>query len=232
MHKLDNPAWNSLNEKHIEFSIAYSAIKFYDPAYCPFGGTIDKDLAMNSINDYAKLTDSFFVIGEKPRVNESIALKRNLICNQMLLINPINIDLKEEIIQLKNEKQRQDLFNLVSLVQPGYFKKKTADLGRYFGIYKDNELVAVSGERMKMNEFTEISAIVTHPKHTRNGYAKQLIKFTTDLVFQENKQPYLHVIESNTGAIKLYEKLGFTTRRKISFWHFNLKSPHSLRSKI
>ena len=76
---------------------------------------------------------------------------------------------------------------------------------------------------MKMNEFTEISAIVTHPEHRGNAYAKQLIKHTTDQVFQENKMPYLHVVESNIHAIQLYEKLGFTTRRKISFWNLSLK---------
>lgn len=222
-HKLDNPAWNSLNEIHKKFSIEYKGIKFYRPEYCPFGGSIDKDMAMEGISEYSNLTDSFFVIGKKPLLNNSIALKRDLVCNQMLLRTPINIDFKEEIIHLKNENQRQDLFNLVSLVQPGYFRNETADLGKYFGIYKDNELVAATGERMKMKEFTEISAIVTHPKHTRNGYAKQLIKYTTNQVFQENKLPYLHVVESNTRAIKLYEKLGFTTRRKISFWNLSSK---------
>ncbi|MFK7904385.1 MAG: GNAT family N-acetyltransferase [Chitinophagales bacterium] len=222
-HKLDNPAWNSLNEIHETFSIEYQAIKFYNPAYCPFGGAIDKDMATQGISEYSSLSDSFFVIGEKPLLNDSITLKRNLICNQMLLKTQIKMELGEEIIALKDENQRQDLFNLVSLVQPGYFKKRTVELGRYFGIYKGNKLVAASGERMKMNDFTEISAIVTHPEHTRKGYAKQLIKYTTDQVFQENKMPYLHVVESNIHAIKLYEKLGFTTRRKISFWNLSLK---------
>jgi predicted GNAT family acetyltransferase len=134
----------------------------------------------------------------------------------------INIESHEQVIQLESKDQKYDLLNLVNLVQPGYFKNRTVDLGKYFGIYKDNKLLAVTGERMKMNEFTEISAVVTHPEHTGNGYAKQLIKYATDQVFNENKIPYLHVAESNIGAIKLYEKLGFTTRRKISFW--NLKS--------
>lgn len=223
VHKLDNPAWNSLNEIHENFSITYKAIKFYNPEYCPFGGSIDKDRATKGISDYSNLIDRFFVIGEKPLLNNSITLKRNLICNQMLLKNPIKMALQETIVPLKDEKQRRDLFNLVSLVQPGYFKKKTADLGNYFGIYKDSKLVAASGERMKMNEFTEISAIVTHPEHRGNAYAKQLIKYTTEQIFQENKMPYLHVVESNIHAIKLYEKLGFTTRRKISFWDLNLK---------
>lgn len=217
-HKLDNPAWNSLNDIQNDFSISYPGVKFYDPAYGPFGGAIDKALAIKGINEYSRLIDSFFLIGEKPILDDSVCLNKELICNQMILEKEIKIDLEETIIPLKDKDQRQDLFDLVTLVQPGYFKKRTADLGKYFGIYKDQKLVAASGERMKMNEFTEISAIVTHPKHTRNGYAKQLIKFTTDKVFLEKKTPYLHVLESNIPAIRLYEKLGFRTRRKISFW--------------
>lgn len=222
-HKLDNPAWYSLHEIHHNFAIEYKGIKFYNPKYCPFGGSIDKDIATKGISEYSNLADSFFVIGEKPLLGDTVNLKRNLICNQMLLKKQIELELKEEIISLQNESQREDLFNLVSLVQPGYFKNKTADLGKYFGIYKDDKLVAVSGERMQMNDFTEISAIVTHPNHTGNGYAKQLIKYTTDQVFQEKKTPYLHVVESNVHAIRLYEKLGFTTRRKINFWNLSSK---------
>ncbi len=206
-HKLDNPAWNSLNEIQSDFSITYPGVKFYDPAYGPFGGAIDKEIAIKGIIEYAKLIDSFFLIGEKPLLDHSVRLNKELICDQMILEAPIKVDLEEAIIPLKNEDQRQDLFDLVSLVQPGYFKNKTADLGNYFGIYKYQKLVAVSGERMKMNGFTEISAIGTHPKHTRNGYAKQLIKYTSDQVFLENKIPYLHVVESNTHAIGLYKKI-------------------------
>ncbi|MEZ4957421.1 MAG: GNAT family N-acetyltransferase [Saprospiraceae bacterium] len=70
-----------------------------------------------------------------------------------------------------------------------------------------------------MEKFTEVSAVVTHPEHTGKGYAKQLIKHATDQIFKENKIPYLHVAESNIGAIKLYESWGFSERRKISFWN-------------
>ncbi len=79
--------------------------------------------------------------------------------------------------------------------------------------------MAVAGERMKMNSYTEVSAVVTHPEHTGKGYAKQLIAFTTNRIFRENKTPYLHVADTNTSAVTLYEKLGFITRRKISFWN-------------
>jgi predicted GNAT family acetyltransferase len=72
---------------------------------------------------------------------------------------------------------------------------------------------------MKMNDFTEVSAVVTHPFYTGKGFAKQLVAHTANAIFDENKIPYLHVAETNFGAIGLYEKLGFRTRRKISFWN-------------
>ena len=71
---------------------------------------------------------------------------------------------------------------------------------------------------LKMDDFTEVSAVVTHPNYTNKGFAKQLIAYTVNAIFDENKIPYLHVAETNFGAIRLYEKLGFRTRRKISFW--------------
>ena len=88
-----------------------------------------------------------------------------------------------------------------------------------FGLFINGQLVAVTGERMKMNAFTEVSAVVTHPDHAGKGYAKQLVAYTVNKIFEEGKAPYLHVAQTNTGAIALYEKLGFTIRRKISFWN-------------
>ena len=59
--------------------------------------------------------------------------------------------------------------------------------------------------------------MVTLPDFRKKGYAKQLLKKTTDKIFSENKIPILHVDENNLNAIKLYEQLGFVTRRKMGF---------------
>ncbi|MDO6743588.1 GNAT family N-acetyltransferase [Tenacibaculum soleae] len=220
IEKLNNPVWNSLNETHDTFSIKYDGIKFYAPEYCPFGGFINLENSSDGIDNYSAKNNNFYVVGKKPLFSNALTLNKNLVCNQMILDKPINISINEQIVELKTQCQKTELFHLVNMIQPGYFNSKTSDLGNYFGIYKDEKLIAVTGERMKMNEFTEISAVITHPEHTGKGYAKQLIKQTTNQIFKENKIPYLHVAESNIGAIKLYEKLGFTTRRKISFWNF------------
>jgi len=221
--KLDNPVWYSLNEIHRSFSLEYGVGKFYRPEYCPFGGFVEMESSMKGTKAYSNLIDNFYVVGERPLYDDTLILHKNLVCNQMVLDEPVNIEINEAIVELKSQQQKDALFDLVNLVQPGYFKNKTSDLGKYYGIYKNDALIAVTGERMKMNEFTEVSAVVTHPKHTRKGYAKQLIKHTTDQIFDEHKIPYLHVAESNIGAIRLYEKLGFITRRKISFWNLSVK---------
>lgn len=218
--KLNNPAWYSLTEVHKDVAIDYNGMKFYDPAYCPFGGFINPGATKQAIDAYALLTNNFYVIGDKPGFSNKVQLKKELVCNQMFIDKPIDIETSEHITELQTPKQKADLFDLVNLVQPGYFKAKTAGLGNYYGIYKNDKLVAVTGERMKMNSYTEVSAVVTHPEHTGKGYAKQLVAYTSNKIFNVGKIPYLHVADTNIGAILLYEKLGFCTRRKISFWNF------------
>lgn len=216
--KLDNPVWFSLSETHQSFAVDYSSIKFYHPDYCPFGGFEKGDAISKSIDEYSVMVDSFFVVGEKPLLSKELKLNKELVCLQMIVYNPIDIVFNEPIVKL-TEEHIDALYELVNLVQPGYFKKKTALLGNYYGIFKNDELVAVTGERMQMNDFIEVSAVVTHPNHTGKGYAKQLVIHTVNEIFKQNKMPYLHVIEDNYGAIQLYEKLGFSIRRKISFWN-------------
>lgn len=217
--KLDSPAWYSLSETHKDFAVEYEGIKFYHPDNCPFGGLINPSKTETGINSYASLINNFFVVGTQPNINDKVQLKSEIVCNQMILDRRIDVEINEHIIELQTEKHKADLLTLVNLVQPGYFKNKTTDLGSYYGIYKNNKLISVTGERMKMNAYTELSAIVTHPEHTGNGYAKQLTTYTSNKVFNENKIPYLHVINNNVSAVKLYEKLGFRTRKKISFWN-------------
>lgn len=217
-NKLDNPVWFSLCESHQNFAVNYDHIKFYQPNYCPFAGFITTQAISKQVEEYATLVDNFFIVGNKPKLYNQALLKKELVCLQMIIKKQIDVEIKENITALTN-KHSAALFELVNAVQPGYFKNKTARLGDYYGIFKNDELIAVAGERMKMFDFIEVSAIVTHPLHTGKGYAKQLIAHTVNNIFIKNKTPYLHVLENNAAAIKLYEKLGFTTRRKISFWN-------------
>jgi len=215
--KLDNPAWHSLNETHSLFAIGNNEIKFYQPSISPFGGINAKQCDLISFLKKHTELNSFFVIGDKPQTSPDHIIEKELICLQMICSAPIKIDHTENIVHLNNVYEKE-LSDLVNLVQPGYFNEGTSSMGNYFGIFKNDRLVAVTGERMKMSGFTEISAVVTHPAFTGKGLAKQLVAFTANKNFEKNIVPYLHVAETNTNAVALYEKLGFSTRRKMSFW--------------
>ena len=215
--KLDNPAWHSLNETHRSFAIGENEIKFYNPDICPFGGINSKDADLISFLKIHPELNSFFVIGDKPQESPGLIIEKELVCLQMICSAPIKMEFTEDIIFLK-EAYKKRLVELVNLVQPGYFKEGTSSMGDYYGIFKEGKLVAVTGERMKMYGFTEISAVVTHPDFTGKGFAKQLVAHTVNKNFDQDIIPYLHVAESNISAISLYERSGFITRRKISFW--------------
>ena len=217
-HKLDNPVWHSLSETHQKFAVDYGSTKFYHPDYCPFGGFLKAENVSKCIDEYSSLTDNFYVVGKKPEFSNRLKLEKELRCLQMIIDNRIDTQIKDEITKLGSE-HADALFELVTMVQPGYFKRKTALLGTYFGIFKKGQLVSVTGERMKMTDYVEVSAIVTHPDYTGRGFAKQLIAQTVNRIFDQGINPYLHVAESNLGAIGLYEKLGFVKRCAISFWN-------------
>lgn len=217
---LDNPVWFSLTEKHTNHGVDYGNIKIYLPDYTPFGAFINGEDTSVAIEKYSKLTPSFFMVGEKPKMPSSFKPPIKYVGLQMIIRNNINYPITEHIVEL-NESHYQDLMNLVDIAYPDFFKPKTNTLGRYFGIFKNQKLVAITGERMQTKHFTEISGVITHPDHVGNGYAKQLITHTSNKIFEDNKTPFLHVDQTNLGPINLYKKLGFEIRRKLEFWRVN-----------
>ena len=216
---LDNPVYYALEEEHHSFAWGEQGVRAYKPQYVPFASFTNRLQTEHLLSRYAQLSPDFYVVGEQPIIAEGLVCKAELICCQMLLSNEVHIPVTATIELLVSALQKKELRSLVNLVQPGYFKENTTDLGRYYGIYEQGKLVAVSGERMQLNHFTEISAVVTHPQFTGKGYAKQLVYHTAREIKQQGKIPFLHVKEDNRVAIHLYQKLGFITRRKISFWH-------------
>jgi predicted GNAT family acetyltransferase len=122
-----------------------------------------------------------------------------------------------EIIEL-SAAHRADVLALVALVYPHYFRERTMELGRYFGIYRDGRLAAMIGERLGTDAYQEMSAICTHPDFNGRGYARRLTAFLTNDTLDRGRTPFLHVSHENVRAKRLYEQLGYRLRRDIPFW--------------
>jgi predicted GNAT family acetyltransferase len=104
---------------------------------------------------------------------------------------------------------------LASVTQPGPFGPRTIELGRYIGIRRQGTLVAMAGERMRLDGFTEISAVCVEPAYRGHGFAAELVRSLASSIAAQSEIPFLHVFSSNHAAIALYRKLGFTLRRRV-----------------
>ena len=223
-NKLKNPVWHALNETHQKFSVDYDEVKFYDPKICPFGAFTNIEKTASALNQYAKLTDSFFLVSENKTPtydSKFVNLDRKIDGVQMVLDNLIDIDITENIIPL-SEKHIDEIYDLIWLTMPGYYKKRTFEMGKYFGIFKDEKLVSIAGQRMQTDNFIEISGVVTHPNYTRRGFAKQLTAHVTKDIIEDKKHPILHTTKGNS-AIPLYEKIGYNLTREMNWWYFHKK---------
>jgi ribosomal protein S18 acetylase RimI-like enzyme len=108
-----------------------------------------------------------------------------------------------------------DMMALVEKTKPAPFRVRTHELGRYFGVRIDGQLVAMAGERMRIGGYTEIGAVCCHPAYRGRGYAHDLVVALSQSIFVRGEVPILHVSSENQPAIALYKKLGFTLRRLV-----------------
>jgi len=106
-----------------------------------------------------------------------------------------------------------EMLELVAQTEPGPFLPRTVELGDYLGIRRDGALVAMAGERFRLDGWTEISAVCTSPDHRGQGLASQLMGASIAVIQRRSERAFLHVMSTNTGAIRLYEALGFRVRQ-------------------
>jgi ribosomal protein S18 acetylase RimI-like enzyme len=106
-----------------------------------------------------------------------------------------------------------EMLELVAETEPGPFLTRTIELGDYLGIRRGGALVAMAGERFRPDGWTEISAVCTKPDHRGQGLASQLMGALIAGIQRRSERAFLHVMSSNTGAIRLYEALGFGVRQ-------------------
>lgn len=220
-YKLDNPAWYSLTETHRHFAVGNDIIRRYEKNIAPFIA-IHPDWKNNitGLDQWTSPGDSFFLIGDTPSLPVNYRIESRLDCLQMTGEKVCSI-VAAAVMEGLCERNDEEMKTLINLVQPGYYNSGTRLMGDYFGIRINGHLVAMTGERMRMDGLTEISAVVTHPDFTGRGHARQLVSYVANKNLLSGVIPFLHVAASNERAINLYRHLGFVERRVIAFWKIN-----------
>jgi len=217
-HPLDNPIWESLISRHRAIALCGGDVARYPAQVAPFLGVAREEVdAVAVLEALVPADDTVLLLGCAPAVPQGWKLDKLAMLAQMVCAAPIAEVDGPPIIEL-DEAHRADVLALTALVYPHYFRPRTMDLGRYFGIYVDGRLAAISGERMGMDAWTEMSAICVHPDFNGHGYARRLLAFLSNDNHARGLTPFLHVSQENRPAVQLYLRNGYALRREIPFW--------------
>lgn len=216
---LDNPFWSSLRSRHRGLALGAGDVVRYPPQFAPFLGVADAGVdAATALAALVAPGESVLLLGVAPqRVPDGCHLEAFEDLAQMTCTQRIPVIDGPDIIEL-SAAHRADVLALTALVYPHYFRERTMELGRYFGIYLDGRLAAMIGERLGTDAHQEMSAICTHPDFNGRGYARRLTAFLSNDTLNRGRTPFLHVSHENVRARRLYEQLGYRLRRDIPFW--------------
>jgi GNAT superfamily N-acetyltransferase len=216
--ELDNPFWSALRSRHRDIALRRGEAARYPAAFAPFLGvaSAQADVA-GALATLVGADESVYLLGVAPALPHGWVLDAFAPLAQMICMTPIAVIDGPPVIEL-TEAHRADVLALTALVYPHYFRPRTMELGRYFGIYQDGRLAAMIGERLGTDAQQEISAVCTNPDFTGRGYARRLMALLSNDNLERGRLPFLHVSHQNHRAKQLYEQLGYSHRRDIGFW--------------
>lgn len=212
---LDNPVWHALVGPHRNHAIGRGAARHYPRDIAPFSAILEPsdqayaDLAADlPVGAEARL----FRPAEEPLPAGWDDLGRFPLLQMVATRAPEG---DAEAISILSLADAAAMLDLVALAQPGPFGRRTPLLGRYFGVWKGDRLMAMAGERLRVPGHVELSAICVHPEVRGQGHASRLVRRLVGLAFENDEVPFLHVRPDNQPAIDLYHHLGFQIRREL-----------------
>ena len=216
-HPLDNIVWNAISHNR-QVAMSSDGVGVFFDDIAPFA-------AMQSYDDpsFGKLFDLVpngrvvvLVTSHQINIPDVWKIMHQDDLYQMYCPNVLDQDL-QYLTEIKplDESNVSEMISLTALTKPGPFLQRTILFGQYHGIFKDRRLASMAGLRFSYDPYREISAVCTHPDFVGKGYGKAMMQYMMRYINSIHCIPFLHVRQSNTNAIRLYENLGFTVRSKM-----------------
>jgi ribosomal protein S18 acetylase RimI-like enzyme len=225
LHPLDYPVWNALTTRQRAIAEGGALAWRYPAAIAPFAAMADTSAqsfaALRSLLPQSDRVALFTPDPVVPPAEFEVLIDRT--AEQMVgAASEASADMPEIVVLGSDDVPA--MMELVELTKPGPFNVRTHELGLFLGIRIGDQLVAMAGERMKLDGYTEITAVCTHPSHRGRGYAQALLSAVSRKILARGEAPFLHVFSDNKPAIALYRRSGLSIRRRI---HVMVLGPRS-----
>jgi predicted GNAT family acetyltransferase len=217
-HPLDRAVWHALTGRQAHLAQGDGRALRMNPDYGLFAAS--RDLERESLAALTALIQRDGVIGlveiAPLRLPRGTAEVMRGDVHQMIAPKIEPKTPRFDVVTL-GDNDAGEMLALATLTEPGPFFRRTHQLGDFIGVRQEGKLVAMAGERLKLNGYTEVSGVCTHPDWRGRGYAGGLMAIVARRILDRGETPFLHVYAANSGAIALYETLGFRFRAALTF---------------
>ena len=215
-HPLDRPIWNALTTRQQALAEGGVLARRFPLAIAPFADMIDMSPESFAALGALMSGSEIAVLFTSDAVTAPDAFKVRLAeTGEQMIGTPAESSLPGVEIVTLGAADVPEMIALIELTKPGPFSTRTHELGTFLGIRIDGQLVAMTGERMKPGNYTEMTAVCVHPDHRGRGYAQALLGAVAREIVDRGEIPFLHVFTSNKSAIALYRRQGMEIRRRL-----------------
>jgi ribosomal protein S18 acetylase RimI-like enzyme len=212
MEPLDNPAWHSL-ELQTAFAEGTARARRYLPDVDPLAALADggPPEAWDELRPLIQPREAVHMLQLSFNVPDDWRILHQGTVVQMVGLEPPPPfdDIQFEAL---GPDDGPEMLALASATKPGPFAARTHQLGQFVGIRDHGRLVAMAGERFVLPGMTEVSAVCTDPEYRGQGLAAALTAEISRRIFAREQAPFLHVVEQNMTARRVYERIGFADR--------------------
>jgi ribosomal protein S18 acetylase RimI-like enzyme len=215
-HPLDHAVWLALTTRQAHLALGDARAWRLDPAYGLFAAAADRSPeSLAALAGLVRATGpAAFFESDPPDDVAGLRITRGAPISQWWAPAPRPTEPAFEVVEL-GDADAAEMLALARLTEPGPFFERTHQLGDFVGVREAGRLVAMAGERLKLPGHTEVSAVCTHPEHRGRGYAAGLMSVVMRRIADRGEVAFLHAYDHNTGALKLYERLGYRRRRPV-----------------
>ena len=215
-HPLDQPIWSALTTRQQALAEGGVVARRFPLAIAPFADMVDMSPESFAALGALMSGSEIAVLFTSEAVSAPEQFKTLLAeTGEQMTGTPAESPLPGVEIVTLGAADVPEMIALVELTKPGPFSTRTHELGTFLGIRVDGQLVAMTGERMKPGNYTEMTAVCVHPSHRGRGYAQALLGAVARQIVARGEIPFLHVFTSNTSAIALYQRQGMDIRRRL-----------------
>ena len=215
-HLLDRPIWSALTTRQRALAEGGAVARRFPRAIAPFADMVDMSPASFAALGALMSGTEIAVLFTSEAVSAPDQFKTLLAeTGEQMIGTPAESSLAGVDIVTLGIADVPEMTALVELTKPGPFSTRTHELGTFLGIRVDGQLVAMTGERMKPGNYTEMTAVCVHPSQRGRGYAQALLGAVARGIVERGEIPFLHVFTSNESAIALYRKQGMEIRRRL-----------------